>query len=513
MPKTEMISAESPQPEVQNAKRSAGYSPKLVFLVLLVYFAGQLIARVCISGTLESDEAEQAILTQRWQWGYGPQGPLFTWLQILVFKVFGVSVFGLSLLKNSLLLTLFAFIWLSARQLTNSDSRATVATALLMVVPEIAWEFQRDLSHSVLLAALCAITFYILVRLLREGSPKYFVLLGIAAGLGMLSKYNYALFLFSILCAGVTIPLLRRKLMRPGLMLSAALMVAIAAPHAIWVATHKNLALASVSKLEVAVKGSWITAVAKGSWDLAIAFGSQVGILFAILSLVWWCSRGQVAEENSQTVWTRLLGRQCLITLAMCILAVLVFKVTNFKSRWIAPLVITLPACGIALLGQRLTRQWEKGIVWIGAAAAAVVLVLMPGHIYLANPLDRPFNWNAPMDILARKCKEQVAQANTIVAEKALVGGNFRLEFPDKPLILPDVPGLGIEPRSPVLLVWNATKSPEPPYKIYMYGLKLTGRDIRKRPAEFVEAAYKADEERKMRLGLILVRDIETKPQ
>lgn len=82
---------------------------------LLIYFALQLAARVWASGSVELDEAEQLIWTQHLRLGYGPQPPLYTWVQWAFFEVFGVSVFALALLKNLLLLGTYSFTFLDRK--------------------------------------------------------------------------------------------------------------------------------------------------------------------------------------------------------------------------------------------------------------------------------------------------------------------------------------------------------------------------------------------------------------
>ena len=74
------------------------------FLALAIYFSLQIVLRLITSSTTDLDESQQLVLTQQFHWGYGPQPPLYTWLQILVFKILTPSILGLSLLKNLLLI-------------------------------------------------------------------------------------------------------------------------------------------------------------------------------------------------------------------------------------------------------------------------------------------------------------------------------------------------------------------------------------------------------------------------
>ena len=91
-------------------------SHRAPWLLLLLYFGAHIVSRTLVSDALELDEAEQALWTQQLAAGYGTQPPLYTWLQWAVFQVAGVSVLSLSLLKNTLLASTYAFVWLTARR-------------------------------------------------------------------------------------------------------------------------------------------------------------------------------------------------------------------------------------------------------------------------------------------------------------------------------------------------------------------------------------------------------------
>src|SRR5689334_6890590 len=163
-------------------------------ILLACYFALQALFRALVSNSAELDESEQILFAQSWSWGYGSDPPLYTWLQILVFRVLGTHIFALAFLKNALLFSAFLFTYLGAKQITGDTRISTVAMLSLLLFPQITWESQRDLTHSVLATALAAATFYGLARLLRLGAARDFLLLGICLGLGTLSKYSYCLF-------------------------------------------------------------------------------------------------------------------------------------------------------------------------------------------------------------------------------------------------------------------------------------------------------------------------------
>lgn len=125
---------------------SDSYNLTLKFLLLLgCYFSLHIVLRVIISDSLDYDEAEQALLGQWLLAGYTEQPPLYTWIQYGLFKLFGKGVFAISLLKNSLLYLTYIFVFFSSREVLRDGRAAILATASLLLIPQIAWESQRDI--------------------------------------------------------------------------------------------------------------------------------------------------------------------------------------------------------------------------------------------------------------------------------------------------------------------------------------------------------------------------------
>jgi len=122
---------------------------------------------VTVAGGVEKDEAEQLLWTQTLAWGYGPQPPLYSWLQWALFQLTGPTVVGLALLKNALLFATYAFTWAAARRLLE-PAPAALAAASLLLLPQVAWESQRDLTHTVLVTSAAAATLWLAIGLLQR---------------------------------------------------------------------------------------------------------------------------------------------------------------------------------------------------------------------------------------------------------------------------------------------------------------------------------------------------------
>ena len=140
-----------------------------------------LVFRCFVSDSIELDEAEQLLLTQDLRLGYKSQPPLYTWLLSGVFSLVGTNVFALALVKNSLLFLTYFFVYSSTKEITNDENRSLIAMVSLLLIPQIFWESQRDLTHSVLGTTVAACTLFVAVRLLKTGKVKYYALFGLCA--------------------------------------------------------------------------------------------------------------------------------------------------------------------------------------------------------------------------------------------------------------------------------------------------------------------------------------------
>jgi len=173
--------------------RSSG-NARAFWLTLAAYFCLAALGRVLVSPSAELDESEQLVLTQAMQWGYVSQPPLYTWLQGLCFSILGTHVGSLAVLKGILLFGTFVFVYGLVKAATSALRPAVVASLSLFFIPQILWESQRDLTHSVLATMVAAATLFVFLRLVQRRRPADYGWFGLCAGLGMLSKYIVHLF-------------------------------------------------------------------------------------------------------------------------------------------------------------------------------------------------------------------------------------------------------------------------------------------------------------------------------
>ncbi|MCH2242910.1 MAG: hypothetical protein MK041_13510, partial [Aquabacterium sp.] len=173
------------------------------------YFALVAALQQAASSTAELDQAEQLVLSQSLAWGYTNQPPLYTALVWAVFQLTGPSLAALSAIKVGLLTALVAGCDRIGLALGLDAPRRRVALWGLMLLPPVVWEAQRDLTHSLLAAALAALLCAQVLGLLRRGQGGQggeaglaaYALAGLLAGLTVLAKHNAAVLALSLAAA------------------------------------------------------------------------------------------------------------------------------------------------------------------------------------------------------------------------------------------------------------------------------------------------------------------------
>ena len=160
---------------------------RFFWLFLCFCFGLHAMLRWTLSETAGIDDVDQVLRSQIWSWGYGPQPPLYTWLVKSFLGVFGYSVFSLLLLKESLILCVYALVHAITVDITGDRLRGLLAAALLQANFSIAWEAHRELTHTVLATALSLATIRSFLRLKSDRWMSY-LWFGACTALGVLSK-------------------------------------------------------------------------------------------------------------------------------------------------------------------------------------------------------------------------------------------------------------------------------------------------------------------------------------
>jgi 4-amino-4-deoxy-L-arabinose transferase-like glycosyltransferase len=376
-------------------------SPALLPLIFAMglYYAVHAAIRVQAPGNVTLDESEQMLMARWFQWGYSPQPPLYTWLQAALFRVMGESVAALTLLRNALQLVVFVGFHLIARREFGDRTRTVLASVSLLLILEFVWDNQRERTHSLLALAIAVMQFRVLLSLIDRPRLTVYLISGVLAAAGMLSKYNYALYLFALCIALISRPTLRARLLDGRTLLSAAVALALLAPHLHWLQQHPFVAGALGDKLDTT-----------GHTGALHAAGLVLVTIASFLSPLW-----LVCLLIFPSAWRGLLtGRQAVSTvfpypvflgaMTIMLLAVAVgMDLDRIRERWMQPLLFLFPIAFFACVAHgSLTprrRHAVPGCSSLGRSAGA------SGSGLAGRPANLQDSNDAPGSPNGRNCR------------------------------------------------------------------------------------------------------------
>jgi len=256
-----------------------------------------------------------------------------------------------------------------------------------------------------------------------------YLALGVLAGLGLLSKYNYAIFLLALVAAMATVPRYRAVLGNARFLATVCVMVAVAAPHALWLADNYALASSGIER-PPGGKGNVLSGLGVAA-TAALAFLTPLWLFSLILGFDFRHRGGDKSDAADGRLLLNLLG-----LVAVCVvLFVALTDAQQVKDRWYQPLLFFVP-----LLVAYHSRPSPRGFrIFISLAALFAVLVAfaLPARTLLAERQDKYSRPNMPYPGLIRSIASGTEEPRFVLAETKLLGGNARLAFRDAGVLAP----------------------------------------------------------------------------
>lgn len=204
-------------------------------LVIAVLFG---IAHMLTNGQYGFHRDEWQFLSdaQHLDWGFVPYPPLTAALEYLGLRMFGLSLVGLRLFSVLVQVLVILASGLMARDLGGgrwAQIFAAIAVALSPLPMFQATEFQYS-SFDLLWWVLVA---WCVIRLVRDDEPRWWLAIGVAAGLGLLTKYSIAFELAGVL-VGVLLTDARRYVTTGWFWAGGAVALLVFAPNLVWLIRH-----------------------------------------------------------------------------------------------------------------------------------------------------------------------------------------------------------------------------------------------------------------------------------
>lgn len=329
------------------------------------------------------DELDILMNARQLDWGYVAYPPLTPFLARLELMLFGTSLVGLRFLPALAQGVVVILVGLMARDFGGGRLAQVVAALAVAISPMAltAGMLIQYLSFDYLWWVLLA---FCVTRLLRTEEPRWWLGIGTAVGLGMMTKYTMAFFVAGLVVA-VLITSTRRYLRSPWLWAGVGIALLLFLPNLLWQIRHDFISLDFLSAIHARdiewgrtddfLIGQLHTAVNPFTVPLWVA-----GLLFFFLA--------PAGKRFRPLAWMFLTTFGLL-------------WVTNGRSYYVGPAYPMLLAAGAAWVDSWLHTLSPRGAWWVKAGLAAMLLVGGVVAVLIIKPVA-PINsplWDVTAEI------------------------------------------------------------------------------------------------------------------
>jgi 4-amino-4-deoxy-L-arabinose transferase-like glycosyltransferase len=169
-------------------------------------------------------------------WGFVPYPPLTPFLEHILLSVFGLSMVGLRLFAVMAQAAAIVVGGLMARDL-GGGRLAQITSALAVAFAPVSLFEGTEFQYTAFDYLWWILIAWFVIRLLATDTPKWWIAIGVAVGLGLETKYAIA-FLIAGILAGVVLSQARQYLRSPWFWAGIGVALLIFLPNFIWLVRH-----------------------------------------------------------------------------------------------------------------------------------------------------------------------------------------------------------------------------------------------------------------------------------
>lgn len=434
--------------------RIAGGPRGLAVAIGLLLFSLIWLAQLTHSSlSPPADNIEQLTWTGALDWGYYKHPPLPTWLLWLAGQLFGVTAWTSYGLAAVMVFMSMVIIW---RLLSSMRSRE-YATLALMAVLCITYYNGRlyFYNHNTVLLLISTASAALSWKAWSTGSPGWWAALGLAIGLGLITKYQIAVTVVCVVVFWLTQRGWRDTRQRSGILLAALVSLIVFVPHIEWLRTH------DFAPIQYAMDTSLSMHLERGT-RFAVAFNWILDQLLNRALLAWVLIAiafgladrrvtGGTAISPANVVADAKAGsRALLLTWGIVPLAFMplmsIATGSQLQMPWgTAFLPFAVPAVMEIFGGQAKSRRLAWRSILIAFTAIQVCLLILNqltspfGPKNMRDQFWRSFDSQALADQLVKNV--QIGSANPqpcVVAGPTDIAGVLALTLPNHPMVLVD---------------------------------------------------------------------------
>ncbi len=407
----------------------------------LIYLALWTVCAAFIPRAMHIDSIEQVVWSQSWQWGYYKHPPLPSALmRALNLALGGPSQALTALAAQGCSVADMIYVWLLARQMVQP--RIAIVAVVLASLLSYHTINALTLNHNTVSLPFTAAALYHFYRGVVSGKRSHWLVLGLAAGLAMLTKYSAVLALASLLVFVIVQRLWADARVLRGLALSLAMFAVVISPHVHWLVLNN---FPPIHYAEHQLQSSTDRFVVL--LGFLINQASRVSVMALVAWLLYRSGARSAGPAQPATERERFDRRYLLITLCTPLLLAIapaLLRGDSLDSNWVS--AYFLPA-GILLVhlffrGNQnpflLNRTWKLAAL----AHVGILVIFFAGAAVVPEIVGRNARFNFPSRQLADQAaaiwRAHESGPLRLVVSDTWTGGNVALHLRPEPMVFMD---------------------------------------------------------------------------
>lgn len=368
------------QPKPKSLAARVSSAPDAAFAAFLALHAVVwTLLPSLLYANLPLDLIEALMYGREWQLGYDKLPPLPWWLVEIMHRLIGHD-FAYYLLAQISVVAAFAFVYAMARPLVGALG-ALVAVLIVDGLHYLNYTSAK-FNHDVIQLPFWAMAGYALHRALRGGRLIHWVLLGIAIGLSLWAKYFVVVLVAPMVAFALVDRKARKALATPGPYVAAAVALAVAAPHLIWLVRNDFLPFGYAEHRAVLPRGWYDHLWHPFEFAVSQAFFLIPSLLIAAPLFVPKRTPDETAAAAADAFDRRIVGWLAFGPFAT-VIAMGLFSGRGAVAMWGYPLWLFLGLWLVLIAQRALTKPMPRILATWGIVFGALALAFIVNYAVL----------------------------------------------------------------------------------------------------------------------------------
>ncbi len=279
---------------------------------------------------LPLDTIEHLAWASNLDWGFDKHPPLVAFILAIFYQIFSNQDWAYYLLSQIFVVSTFYIVWIFSKEFFKNDLYSLISVLLLEGL--FFYNFTTpEFNVNICQLPFWALTVFYFWRSIKDNEIKNWILLGLFAGLGFLSKYLFAYLLMS-LAAFLIYILFKKRNLKINIVISVITFLIIISPHIFWLIKNDFVSILYALKRT----GLETTNLKNHFINPLIFLGKQIGVLFPLFLIF-------LMSLKKPIIKFKFRDQKFLFLLAINLMPIVLMTITSLisgakiRTMWMTP--------------------------------------------------------------------------------------------------------------------------------------------------------------------------------